>query len=72
MKVIFFIGYVYCVFQVYHCEDGLLTSQSMNYIIGDNSLLCVLPDYCVCYKDANFSQTQVGILFYYRDGISSV
>lgn len=44
--------------KVYHCDDGLLTSQNMNYTIGDNSLLCVLPDYCVCYKDANFSQTQ--------------
>ncbi|CAC5419222.1 ureD [Mytilus coruscus] len=44
--------------KVYHCEDDLLTTQKMNYIIGDNSLLCVLPDYCVCYKDANFLQTQ--------------
>lgn len=46
-------------FQVYHCEDDLLTTQKMNYVVGDNSLLCVLPDYCVCYKDANFLQTQV-------------
>lgn len=45
--------------QVYHCDDGSLTIQRLTYKVGDNSLLCVIPDYCVCYKDANFSQTQV-------------
>lgn len=44
--------------KVYHCEGDLHTVQQMNYIVRDNSCLCVLPDYTVCYKDADFTQTQ--------------
>ncbi|KAI8795172.1 urease accessory protein D [Biomphalaria glabrata] len=45
--------------KVYHCNYSGETTQTTSYYIGDGSLLCVLPDATVCYKDANFNQTQV-------------
>ncbi|XP_033751308.1 urease accessory protein D-like [Pecten maximus] len=44
--------------KVYHCEDGKQTSQSFVYTVGEEALLCVLPDYVVCYKDAAYTQIQ--------------
>lgn len=44
--------------KVYHCEDDRQTSQSFVYTVGNEALLCVLPDYIVCYKDAAYTQTQ--------------
>ncbi|XP_060064529.1 uncharacterized protein LOC132544894 [Ylistrum balloti] len=44
--------------KVYHCEDGRQTTQSFVYSVGKEALLCVLPDYLVCYKDATYTQTQ--------------
>ncbi|XP_021377032.1 urease accessory protein D-like [Mizuhopecten yessoensis] len=44
--------------KVYHCEDVKETTQSFKYTVGKEALLCVLPDYIVCYKDAAYKQTQ--------------
>lgn len=44
--------------KVYHSEDGSQTIKKLNFMVEDNSLLCVIPDYCVCYEGANFYQNQ--------------
>ncbi|KAH9513566.1 hypothetical protein Btru_033369 [Bulinus truncatus] len=45
--------------KVFHCNNSGETVQNINYQIGEGSLLCILPDSTVCYKDANFNQSQV-------------
>ncbi|GFR83735.1 urease accessory protein [Elysia marginata] len=45
--------------KVYHCHHCGATNQRLLYTVGDQALLCVLPDPVVCFKGANFQQTQV-------------
>ena len=47
-------------FQIYHCRENLESTQTLNCHIEDEALLCVMPDPVVCYRDAIFSQKQVG------------
>lgn len=45
--------------KVYHCQHSGKTRQHLVYSVGDSAILCVLPDPTVCFKGANFHQTQV-------------
>ncbi|KAK3720282.1 hypothetical protein RRG08_007903 [Elysia crispata] len=45
--------------KVYHCHHSGATSQRLQYTIGDQALLCILSDPVVCFKGANFQQTQI-------------
>ncbi|RUS70764.1 hypothetical protein EGW08_021466 [Elysia chlorotica] len=45
--------------KVYHCRHSAATIQRLNFSVGDRALLCVLPDPVVCFKGANFQQTQI-------------
>ncbi|XP_013416227.1 urease accessory protein D [Lingula anatina] len=45
--------------KVYHCLDGRVTRQQFKYEVQAGSLLFVLPDPIVCYKDAIYEQTQL-------------
>ena len=47
-------------FQIYHCPENLESTQVLNCHIEEEALLCVMPDPVVCYRDAIFSQKQVG------------
>lgn len=44
--------------KIYHCEGEKETTQAFRFTVRDEALLCVLPDYVVCYKDAVYTQTQ--------------
>lgn len=44
--------------KIYHCEEDLVSVQTFTGIIGRHALLCILPDYLVCYKDARYHQQQ--------------
>ncbi|XP_064599271.1 uncharacterized protein LOC135465841 [Liolophura sinensis] len=45
--------------KVYHCDGDKVSSQTLNVTIHDGGLMCVLQDPVVCFKDANYTQTQV-------------
>ncbi|KAK3104566.1 hypothetical protein FSP39_005088 [Pinctada imbricata] len=45
--------------KIYHCEDEQVSCQTLRGKVGEGALLCVLPDYVVCYKEARYKQTQV-------------
>ncbi|GFO42603.1 urease accessory protein [Plakobranchus ocellatus] len=45
--------------KVYHCDHSRETEQDLVYTVTDFALLCVLQDPVVCFKGANFHQTQV-------------
>ncbi|CAH1775969.1 unnamed protein product [Owenia fusiformis] len=44
--------------KVYHSEDNKPCVQRFKYSVADKSLLCVLPDPIVCYKEAIYKQSQ--------------
>jgi len=66
-RLVFIVGILYLllvsdtrgVLQVFHCLEEKETTQHFVLHLGRRSLMAVLPDPIVCFKDARYKQTQV-------------
>ncbi|XP_041377581.1 urease accessory protein D-like [Gigantopelta aegis] len=45
--------------KIYKCDDNTVTRQTARYTVEDHSLLCVIADPVVCFRESNFIQDQV-------------